>query len=411
MTRFPISALTLALGAACSGETGRESLDAPAVELVEELRLDPNVEDFSVVNRLSVGTQRQIVVAQPQDRQLRLYDSSGTRIAVVGREGGGSGPGEFRSLGTMGWIADTLWVFDISQRRVTYIASTGDVLRTAVLPAAAARGAPVQGEARKVGSFGPSAISADGGMLGEGRIETQDDSRLGGAWPERVLLYVPPAQAGDPAPPATEPSVRSARVVARPPAYEDPRWFMEVAGFGRYIPFAATPLVAYASDGSRFAYLTTEMADETGGTFTLTVFDATGDTTVSRSHPYRGIAVPQHVRDSVLDAFIPPEGRPREGPADLPQRFQAIAREKMPPIYPPVMAMVLGLDDSIWLTMRDTADARRALILDGEGEPIGTFPLPPRATIRQATSTHVWMTQTDEDGLATVLRYRVSGRR
>ena len=80
MTRSTIPALTLMVFAGCTSETGRDTVDAPPLELVEELRLDPNVEDFSVVNRLSVGPRGQIVVAQPQARQLRMYDSSGVRV-------------------------------------------------------------------------------------------------------------------------------------------------------------------------------------------------------------------------------------------------------------------------------------------------------------------------------------------
>ena len=393
---------------ACAAPADRGAIDAPPARLVEELRLDPNAEDFSIVGRVWVGPNREIVVPLPQDRQLRLYDSSGSRVATVGREG--SGPGEFRSLSSMGWIADTLWVFDPSQRRVTFVAPDGSVLRTDALPSSVTRGAPVAGTTRVMGFFGPSAIYPDGSMIGEANLDESADPH-GSGWPERTIVIAPPNRAGtvprQAASPA-EPAIAQARIIARPPSYYDERWFMEVAGFGRAVPFAASPIVAFANDGSRFAYLTTDLAEDGHGTFTLTVFDADGDTTLSRSYPVTGSAIPAHVRDSTLAAFIPPEGRPREGPPDLPQRFQEMARERMPGFQPPVIAMVLGLDDSIWLTMRDTADARRALILDGDGDAVATLVIPPRTTIRQATATHAWVTQTDEDGLATVLRYRVS---
>ena len=399
--------LLLAMLVVCAGCTAgedRAALDVPAVELVEELRLDPNAEDFSVVGRIWVGPKRQLVVPLPQDRQIRMYDSSGARIAAVGREG--SGPGEFQSLSSMGWTADTLWVFDIAQRRVTFIAPDGQVLRAAALPAAADRSARLQNSDHTVGYFAPSAIGADGSMTGEARTLPPTETRA--TWPGRAVLHIPAERADSSLEP--EGGHRQARIVAQPPAYEDPRWYMEASGFGNYVPFGARAIVAYANDG-RFAYLTTELGEDGRGTFTLTVFDAAGDTTLARSYPFEGIAIPARVRDSALAAFIPAEGRPREGPADLPQRFQDMARERMPGFYPPVMAMVLGLDDSIWLTMRDTADARRALILNGDGDPLGSLSLPPRMTIRQATSTHVWVTQTDEDGLASVLRYRVRGGR
>lgn len=280
------------------------------------------------------------------------------------------------------------------------------MLRAAALPAAADRSARIQNSDQTVGYFGPSAIGADGSMLGEARTMPPTETRS--TWPGRAVLHIPPDRADARVEPGS--GQQRARIIAQPPAYEDPRWYMEASGFGREVPFSARPIVAYANDG-RFAYLTTELGEDGRGTFTLTVFDAKGVTTLSRSYPFDGIPIPARVRDSTLAAFMPAEGRPREGPADLPQRFQDMARERMPAFYPPVMAMVLGLDDSIWLTLRDTADARRALILDGDGDPVGTFSLPPHMTIRQATSTHVWATQADEDGLAAVLRYRMSGVR
>ena len=392
---------------ACASDGNRDSIDAPQVQLEEELRLDPNVEDFSVVNRIWVGPRGRIVVPLPQDRQLRIYDSSGTRIATAGRDG--SGPGEFRSLGSMGWVADTLWVFDGAQRRVSWVGPDGAVLRTDALPASAMRGAPVAGTTRVMGFFGPSAIYPDGSMIGEANLFASAGPDFSG-WPERTIVVAPPDRRGTvprEAQASADPASSQARIVARPPSYYDERWSMEVAGFSRGIPFVASPIVAYTNDGSRFAYLETELGEEGRGTFTITVFDAEGDTTLARSYPFQGLAIPERVRDSTLAAFIPPEGRPREGPADLPQRFQAIARERMPAYYPPVLAMLLGLDDSIWLTLRDSADTRRALILDGEGDPIGTLALPPRTTIRQATATHAWATQVDEDGLAAVVRFRV----
>lgn len=83
----------------------------------------------------------------------------------------------------------------------------------------------------------------------------------------------------------------------------------------------------------------------------------------------------------------------------------------MPSIYPPVAALTLGLDETVWLTLRDTGDVRRALVLDGRGDPIGTFALPPRASIRHGTRSHVWMTRVDEDDLQAVVRYRLDPAR
>ena len=81
--------------------------------LVEDLRLDANVEDFSVVSWVYVGPQGEIVVPERQDYRVRVYDSTGTLMATIGRRG--EGPGEFQAPGPVFWAADTLVVFDMGE--------------------------------------------------------------------------------------------------------------------------------------------------------------------------------------------------------------------------------------------------------------------------------------------------------
>ena len=95
---------------ACTGAADSPPRGDAEWELVEDLRLDANVEDFSLVGRLYVGPQHEIVVPEPQDDRLRLYDSTGTLVAAIGRRG--SGPGEFQHVGVGFWAADTLVVWD-----------------------------------------------------------------------------------------------------------------------------------------------------------------------------------------------------------------------------------------------------------------------------------------------------------
>ena len=80
-------------------------------ELVEDLRLDANAEDFSVVSWVYVGPQGEIVVPERQDYRVRVYDSTGTLMLTIGRRG--EGPGEFQAPAPVFWAADTLVVFDM----------------------------------------------------------------------------------------------------------------------------------------------------------------------------------------------------------------------------------------------------------------------------------------------------------
>jgi hypothetical protein len=128
-----------------------------------------------------------------------------------------------------------------------------------------------------------------------------------------------------------------------------------------------------------------------------------------RTFPFRGVPIPRQAIDSALASFIPRDGRVREGPDDLPQRFQAIARQRMPSAYTPVESILLGLDRTIWVGLRPTDQTRGYLILDGRAQPIGSLQVPMSTRVRQASATHVWVTETDADGLSSVVRFRVTG--
>ena len=143
----------------------------------------------------------------------------------------------------------------------------------------------------------------------------------------------------------------------------------------------------------------------------MTVFRAMGDTVFSRRYPFRGVPIPKRAVDSALAAFVPSSGRPTEGPPDAPQKWQAMARDRMSSWYIPVETVTLGLDQTIWVGMRLTEAGRAYLILNGRGDPIGSLLLPRSSRLRQANASHVWVTETDDDGLTSVVRYRIQALR
>ena len=83
----------------------------------------------------------------------------------------------------------------------------------------------------------------------------------------------------------------------------------------------------------------------------------------------------------------------------------------MPGVYTPVQSVALGLDNTVWLAMRTEAAGTRYLVMNDRGDPIGSLLLPPRSRLLQATARRVWLSVTDADGLASVVRYRLLGLR
>src|SRR5689334_19461011 len=99
----------------------------PRARITEDVRLDANAEDFPRVRQAYVGPRGQIVVPLFEDRQLRIYDSTGARRARLGRSG--AGPGEFGDFSSLGWKGDTMWVADGSLRRISYYSPGDSLLR------------------------------------------------------------------------------------------------------------------------------------------------------------------------------------------------------------------------------------------------------------------------------------------
>jgi hypothetical protein len=377
--------LTVALGILWSSQA-QAQIDAPRVRIVEDLRLDATAEDFPTVTRIYVGPRGQIVVPIATDQQLRIYGADGKKIAAFGRRG--AGPGEFASISLLGWKGDSIWVQDFRQRRTTYIGADFKLLRTELWPTVDLQTT----EPGRVGAFDPLALLPDGTWLGQGFIVTADGSSRQGAL-------------------ALRRRDGSYRIVLRQSSDQDNPNLMRVAGLGRFVPFALQPQYAFPYDGSRFGELSAPLPAAERSHFTVTVVRATGDTVFSRRYEFRGVAIPGSAKDSALAAMVPRSGHVSEGPPDLPQRFQAMARDRMPNWYIPVEALTLGLDQTIWVGMRLTDAGRAYLILNGRGDPIGSVLLPRSTRLRQASATHIWVTETDDDGLTSVVRYRVEGLR
>ena len=376
---------SLILALASLAISGAQQPARVRLRAVEDLRLDATKEDFSTISGILVSERGHIVVPQRQDLQVRIYDASGKRVATVGRAG--SGPGEFRSLSSLGWIGDTLWIFDGAQIRTTFVTATGRLLRTFPLPSL--ESAPVQG---KLLGFSPVAYLRDGSTLGTAR--RVDASAKEHDFGSRVLVrFTPPS---------------TVRVLATLPDDHDERWFMTIGEAGKYVPFAFRPQTAVTPRGERMVSLTVEVATNEEGTFTVGSVDNAGKALFSTSLPFRGAPIPSRLVDSALRALAPPPGRGLEGP-DLTSQFQSLARRRMPKVFPPVQRLTAGLDQTAWITMRDAAQGRAVLGLNARGEPVGNLLLPANTRLEQATNSRIWVTETDSDGLTSIVRYRLTG--
>ena len=122
--RFCLAGLALAL-AACGRHEPRSAPGTPARwALTRITTINPAADSF-YDNIQSVAADRDgnIYVAGEGGGGIRVYDSAGALLRVLGREG--SGPGEFRHKYSLAWAGDTLAVYDPGNGRVEFIDREG----------------------------------------------------------------------------------------------------------------------------------------------------------------------------------------------------------------------------------------------------------------------------------------------
>ena len=103
---------------------------------VEELRIgDLGGGDYGLsgVAHVSIGSNGEIYVLQPEEHAISVFSKSGRFLRRIGRRG--EGPGEMMRPLRLGWSAQTLWVTDLQLRRISYFRETdGAFLRSERLP-------------------------------------------------------------------------------------------------------------------------------------------------------------------------------------------------------------------------------------------------------------------------------------
>jgi hypothetical protein len=354
----------------------------PRVTLVEELRLDANKEDFSNVGLVVVSQRGRMAIAFGQDHLVRIYEPDGRLVAKVGRRG--MGPGEFEMFGNIGWMADTVWVGDISQRRTTLISPDGKVLRTVPDPITPAyereEGAQPRPTGKYASIFATHAMLPNGSMLGNALL-TQSDAqgkRL------RAYMMVPPSG--------------------------EPRTLVSFPEDGRRSPLLFQTQVIFDPDGSGFAKVTVDSMAVAGGTYTITRTRFTGEQVFSRSFPYTGVKLSQGEIDAALARMMPSRGSEGDEPAIRKQveAQQIEARKQIPPVRVPINGARFGLDGTMWVYLPIVADTQTLLILNSRGTVVNSLALPKGKTFAAGSATHVWLREADADGLTSVVRYRMT---
>lgn len=378
-----IAPLIVALfAAACAAGDRAADAELDRWSLVPELRIgavdDPEYA-LTIIGSVLPGPDGTILVSQPQEMTIRVFDREGRVVRNIGRSG--DGPGEFRGLGRMGWRGDTLYVTDYQLRRINYFLADGTAL-------ASERVATPELEPPFIPSV-PNSFMRDGSgiltpayFVGMGSVDSVPLLRLGPGDALDTLLWMNRRN-----------NTLSVAIGS--------------SNMHTTQPFTDHDIEAVAPDGSMIVIVRRNAAEAIpNAEFPVSAIDAGGDTLWSVTIPYAPVPVAQEVVDSVLEDRTKDLGRERMPRAELRSLYaEAMYR---PATWPPVSRLLIGTDNTIWLAREALpSDSTRWLVLDSTGSPQAELNVPSDVSLRYVDGDVLWAVQTDEFDVPYVLRYRL----
>jgi hypothetical protein len=346
------------------------------------------------VGGVSIGTAGEIYVAQPLEPGLVRVGSGGSVLWQAG--GPGEGPGEFSAISAIGVIADTVFVSDADQGRVSLFSAEGQLLATRPLAARlemqAVRndlfivaGWPVallaDGQAiAEPHVMGVAGLSADGVQRGHARIPLLRIDSLGTVTDTLVWREDSGAIVG---------MVRGGKL------------------FQVQAPFQELSLTAVMPKGQGVVIV--RWTDPGEALVTITRIDADGDTALHRTYGYEPIPLTRHALEPTLQELtVHPGGEP--GAPETPEIERSLREYGLiPETLPPVTGLTVGRDGSIWLRREDRGEANVAwTVLASTGEVSGVVSLPRRQSVMAAAPSFIVAVEEDAFGVPSLIRYDLS---
>ena len=320
-----------------------------------------------------------VLVPQRMDGSVRVYDTAGRRVAVLGRSG--SGPCEFRRLSLAGWTGDTVWVADKTSRRLTYFPDLSD-------GACGMDSHPVQvtDYMRVPIPFGDALLTARAGA------------------PPSEERMTPPVYV------VVDEDWREIREIAAI-NFSAPRLIVNPGGTAELRlgpqPFVPYTLSAVAPDRGMLVLLERHLPDSQHG-YRLIGINATGDTVFDRFWPIDRWEITNEVVDRALDPFVG-EGSFMQKYVPTPSAGKELIRKALliPDQLPPASRVVIGADGSIWVRgVDDYGPELQWTVFSPVGQPIGRALLPRKWLQIAPGREGVWVETTGEFGEPYLTYYR-----
>lgn len=378
---------------ACGGESGSGTdVDVAVLELRNELRIgspdDPEYA-FGWFRALSVGPEGHVYTLHPESQLVRVHDETGRLVRTIG--GKGEGPGEFSNASVLGFLSDTLWVFDHGTYRISYFdAETGELIESVQ--------APVDlGDGSGEDPPRPSGLLPDGTMLARSMAWSRQVAS--GEITETVMFrWTRDGELIDTL--AVIPLANTTWEVSPPGG-----------GFWSYQsqPFADAELVSLSPSLPEIVHVDrSPPSPESKPTFHVTKSTFAGDTVFRRSFPYEPVPLDAAVVDSVVR--IRAEGMSERTDYSRGE-VSTWAGETLytPDLLPPVEAVVVGMDGAVWLQLTDDGKGPLEWLgLAPDGATLGAVEAPRAFRLIAATADRWWGSATDDLDIPYIVRYDIA---
>jgi hypothetical protein len=313
---------------------------------------------------------------------IRIFDTTGTFVSRF--SGAGSGPGEYRSVTTLGAHGDSVWLLDINLKRTTIFAPDGR-------PAVTHPWSKLIESPQKDGTISPRGLFTD---------------RTHWGWSEGMAL-------ADSAPRPVRKLARlaldaqSLASLGSLPAGAD--WFVIAKPGGGFVlgkqPFANQPLAFTSARSARFTIIERATRDGSNGKVRVTARSSTGQTLWERELSVDARPIPKRITDSVWT-------RQLKGVRDVPGgERQLRERLYLPATYPPVRSAFLTQDDELWMQLDQRAGTDQWVVIARDGRLTGRVQVPTGVTLQAGSGNVVWGTRVDADDIPELIAYQVSRTR
>ena len=364
--------MTAAVAVGCLGDPDLEASDAGDTHLTTaerwvgepEIRIgsiDDPEQALGTIGHVVIGPEGELFVSQPESGNIRVFNPDGRLSRIIGRRG--QGPGEFENVSYIGFKGDTLFATDDGSGRISYFSPDGALWRTDAWLVDIGSGHRLGNSAETVIYLPttPHALLPDGTGLAEvagvvmsrGGPGRPDPVRSIGPWNNPYLHVDSHGEVMD-----TIVQIPERWAILTVTSGAKKAGFPLVLGAESYVK-AAFPLAVAAEsftavmrDGRGVVVVDWPVATgNEAATFNLRLIGPSGDSVFTRTFEYLPVATPEEMTEWLARQL---EQSRTNGPDASAIASVLQGSGLIPGRLPPVSALAVGQDGSVWLRRENT---------------------------------------------------------